>query len=73
MAAAALPTPPMPTLENEFDCKIELHRQSAKGVVVDYVIILPPNVTDMDDVISKTEDLFYAICTHYIDNRWKDR
>ena len=69
MAAASV----MTTRVNAFDCKLELNRHSAKGVVVDYQIILPPNETSMDDVIAKTEDLFTAICIHYMENRWKAR
>ena len=49
------------------------NRHRVKGEVVDYVIMLPRNETSMDDVVYKTEDLFTAICTHYIDNRWKAR
>ena len=70
---AALPTPPMPTLGNEYDCTVELHRHPVNDEVVNYRIMLPSNETSMDDVVYKTEDLFTAICTHYIDNVWKAR
>lgn len=74
MTAAAAASPSVaPTRVNDFDCKLELNRHSAKGTVVDYQIVLPPNETNIDDVIRKTEDLFTAICMFYFANRWKAR
>ena len=72
MAASASVTA-VPTRVNEFDCKLEFNRHSAKGVVADYQIILPSNETHIEDVLYKTQDLFTAICIHYIEQRWKAR
>ena len=58
---------------NDFACKLELNRYSVRGTVADYQIILPPNETDIESVITKTEDLFEVICLYYIDQRWKVR
>ena len=73
MAAAPSTSSVVPTRVNAFDCKLELNRHSAKGVVADYQIILPVNELTIEDVIYKTQDLFNAICVHYIANRWKAR
>ena len=67
------PPPALESLRNNYDCQLQLNRVSARGVVVDYRIVLGPNEGDIERVIAATEDLFGAICSHYINYRWKAR
>ena len=73
MAASALSTAAVATRVNEYECKLELNRYSVRGVVADYQIILPSNVTTIEEVFRKTADLFHVICLHYNSKRWKAR
>ena len=70
--SASLPMT-MPTQSNNHQCRVELNRYSANGVVVDYQIVLAEDVTDVHEVVSKTEDLFEAICLFYVGHQWKAR
>ena len=63
----------MPPQTNQHQCRLELNRYSVNGVVVDYQIVLADDLTDIHEVIGKTEDLFEAICLFYVDYQWKAR
>ena len=67
-----LPTALSPTV-NAYQCTLALHKYSARGIVADYQLVLGTRVTDIERVITETEDLFGAVCTLYTGYLFKAR
>ena len=64
---------------NEHQCRLDLHKYSAQGIVADYRIVLPAResglhlMTDINNVIVSSIDLFEALCILYRDHCFKVR
>ena len=68
-----LPTSISP-YQNDFLCKLQMHKFSINGVFADYQIqLLGVRETDVHQVIAKTVDLFKQVCALYMDYQFKAR
>ena len=67
-----LPTS-LPLSRENGQCKLALHKYSARGIVADYRIELLTQFLDMDSVVETTKDLFTTVCELYTDYIFKAR